>query len=113
VVHTPPVSEAVSSEEVKGRQKLALAPKDDPKKLRLLPHTHLAEGESTGHYHAAIGEGVELWGDEAGNLELRAPKGATVTHQEHKAQTLDAACYVVSKVVELDHSAEEVRRVRD
>ena len=78
-------------------------------KKKKLPHTKLAEGEHTGHFHLASGEGVALYED--GTFE--APHGAEVTHQEHHPITLPAGDYVRSIVREFDHFAEEARNVAD
>lgn len=81
----------------------------------LLPHNHLAEGEATGHFHAAEGADVRLYADPSDNttLYLVAPHGATVTHQEHRPVVLPPGNYVRRIVREYDHVAEEARAVRD
>lgn len=83
------------------------------KKLKKLDHTKLALGESTGHYHEALGEQVSLWGDDTGTMVLDAPHGATVTHQEHATVTVPSGKYDRRIVREYEHFAEEVREVRD
>ena len=72
----------------------------------------LAFGEATGHCHEALGDGVEMY-EKDSVLYLSAPRGATVTHQEHHAQTLDPGTYQIGIVKEYDHFAEEARNVRD
>ena len=72
----------------------------------------LAFGEATGHCHEALGDGVELY-EKDGVLYLSAPHGATVTHQEHRPQTLDPGTYQIGIVKEYDHFKEESRNVRD
>jgi hypothetical protein len=69
----------------------------------------LAEGEMTGHYHEAHGDGVALYDD--GTLE--APHGAEVTHQEHLPVVIPPGTYERSIVQEYDHFAEEARPVVD
>lgn len=87
-------------------------PNRDPSKK--LAHNHLAEGEVTGHFHAAVGEGVELYdGDTAGSMLMDAPHGAAVTHQEHNAFSVPAGSFVRRIVQEMDHEAEAVRNVAD
>jgi hypothetical protein len=78
-------------------------------KRKQLPHNRLAEGEHTGHYHEAIGDGVALYDD----WVLEAPSGAEVHHQEHKPITLPPGDYRRSIVQEFDHFAEEARNVAD
>ena len=95
------------------KKKLAATPL--PEGAKKLPHTRLAEGEATGHYHEAVGDDVSLWdlGEEGGVAVLDAPKGATVTHQEHGEIKLPARTYDKRIVQEYDHASEEARRVVD
>ena len=74
-----------------------------------LPHTRLAEGEVTGHYHEAVGEGCVLYDD----WTLDAPKGCEVTHQEHDVIKIPEGEYERSIVQEFDHAEEEAREVID
>jgi len=78
-------------------------------------NNHLAEGEVTGHYHAAAGKEVvvfeEVFGDNS--LQLNAPQGSEVTHQEHKTIVLPAGTYRTGQVLEYDPAEEEAREVRD
>jgi hypothetical protein len=83
-----------------------------PKNAKQLPHTRLAEGEKTGHYHDAVGDDAALY-DVGGTMMLDAPKGAEVTHQEHNHITLPPGQYDRSIVQEYDHPAEEARKVQD
>lgn len=78
-------------------------------------NNHLAEGEVTGHFHAATGEDVEVFEEvfEDSSLELRAPKGSTVSHQEHKSILLPAKNYRTGQVLEYDPAEEEAREVKD
>jgi hypothetical protein len=73
-------------------------------------NNHLAEGEATGHYHAAMSGTVMA---EKEDLYLDAPAGCEVTHQEHKPITLPPGKFKVGIVQEYDHFAEEARQVRD
>jgi hypothetical protein len=84
---------------------------DLPPGARLKADNHLAEGETTGHFHAAVGEGVELYEHPEGLL-LSAPQGATVVHQEHAPQALEPGQYDVTRVVEYDPFAVEERTKR-
>jgi hypothetical protein len=77
-----------------------------------LPHNHLAEGEATGHYHAATAPDVSLY-EHAGGILLDAPSGTPVTHQEHKTVMVPPGVYDRSIVQEFDHLAEEARAVVD
>lgn len=79
------------------------------KTRKRLPHTRLAEGEVTGHFHEAVGEGVALYDDDV----LEAPAGAVVTHQEHRRLAVPPGDYKKGIVQEMDHAAEEARQVRD
>ena len=75
-------------------------------------NNHLAEGEATGHYHGAQGEGVSVLEDD-GTRYLDAPNGATVDHQEHKTISVPPGKYQVRIVREFDHLEEIEREVRD
>lgn len=79
-------------------------------KRKKLPHNHLAEGEATGHYHAAEGATLYIEGEQ---MFAEAPKGMTVTHQEHHTQVIPAGEYQIGRVMEYDHFAEEARQVAD
>jgi hypothetical protein len=74
-----------------------------------LPHTRLAEGEVTGHYHEAVGEDCALFED----WTLDAPNGCEVTHQEHKTVEIPPGEYERSIVQEFDHAEQEARDTRD
>jgi hypothetical protein len=69
-------------------------------------------GEVTGHTHCANGPSVEVFGDER-EMELNAPQGCNVTHEEHKLIEIPAGKYNVGGVLEYDPAAEEARRVQD
>ena len=66
----------------------------------------LAEGEATGHKHQAEAEDVRLFLHE-GALYMRVPSGTRVVHEEHRALDLPPGDYLVGKVREYDHFAEE------
>jgi hypothetical protein len=83
-----------------------------PKGAVRLNHNHLAEGEATGHYHAATAPDVELY-EYGGGLMLAAPSGTEVTHQEHKTVLVPPGEYDRLIVQEYDHFAEEAREVLD
>ncbi len=72
----------------------------------------LADGEVTGHAHTAIGENVEVYGNDIKRM-LLAPKGCHVTHQEHKQIDLPAGKYVTDRVAQYDYDTEERKVVRD
>lgn len=83
-----------------------------PADAKKLEHNHLAEGEHTGHYHAAVADDVRLY--ESGDTMLMdAPSGTDVTHQEHGTQTIPAGQYERRLVQEFDPFAEEIRSVQD
>jgi hypothetical protein len=72
----------------------------------------LAEGEATGHKHLAEAEDVLLFMHD-GTLYMRVPSGTRVVHEEHRALDIPPGDYLVGKVREYDHFAEEVRPVYD
>ena len=83
-------------------------------KLKRLGHKRLAEGEATGHFHAAVAENSVLFGDSEGTpRRLDAPSGTDVVHQEHGTITLPPGSYDRSIIQEFDHAAEEARNVID
>jgi hypothetical protein len=94
-------------------RKTAAPSRPDRSGLKKLDHNHLAEGEVTGHYHAAVGDGVELYDRGDGLLVLDAPNGAAVTHQEHETFGLEGGSWTREIVREMDHEAEQVRNVLD
>lgn len=75
-------------------------------------NNHLAEGEMTGHFHNAVGDGVAVL-EKGEGLYLDAPNGCEVEHQEHKTISVPAGKFKVIGVREYDHFAEEARRVED
>lgn len=82
--------------------------------MKKLETNILASGEVTNHHHRANGKGVELYDrEDGGTLLMKAPNGATVTHEEHSAMDVPADNYVRKLVQEQDHAAEEARQVRD
>lgn len=83
-----------------------------PAGAKKLPHNHLAEGEVTGHFHAA--NGATLYADESTDtVYADAPEGANITHQEHKEFTIPAGVYTRHIVQEFDHAKEEAVNVCD
>lgn len=83
-----------------------------PDEAKKKANNHLAEGEVTGHFHAAHGGGVAVL-EHQGAVILDAPNGATIDHQEHKTVSIPAGEYDVDIVQEYDHFEEEARKVRD
>ena len=81
-------------------------------KGKKLNHLTLAEGEVTGHHHTITEGDAELY-EEKGTLYLRVKEKAILTHQEHEKIVLPKGDYVVRRVKEYDHFAEEARRVQD
>lgn len=86
-----------------------------PKGAKRKRNNHLAEGEATGHFHAAIAPDVKLYEHDEyeGGLMLAAPSGTEVTHQEHHTVLVPPGNYDRSIVQEYDHFAEEARAVVD
>lgn len=81
-------------------------------KKKKLPHNHLAEGEVTGHYHAAEGATV-LEGEDGSRFFDCSKGGVTITHQEHKEITMPKRKMRAGQVREMDHFENEARAVRD
>jgi hypothetical protein len=82
--------------------------------MKKLDHRHLAEGEVTGHFHEAVGDGVAVLSDDGKTPKvLDAPNGADITHQEHGNITVPPGQYERVLVREYDHAEEEARDVRD
>ena len=76
----------------------------------------LALGEHTGHKHVITVERPESMkiqkiGDEMYFLFLSEP--ATITHEEHKSNTIEPGTYRVGKERELDHFSKVTRKVID
>jgi hypothetical protein len=72
----------------------------------------LAEGEATGHKHLAEAEDVRLVLFE-GALYMHVPAGTRVVHEEHDALDVPPGDYLVGRVREYDHFAEEARPIAD
>ena len=75
----------------------------------------LAHGEVTGHMHAVAEVDAEMFREENGTLYLRAPSGATVTHQEHSASTLPKTegQWVYPVIRQREYAGGIVQRVQD
>jgi hypothetical protein len=86
--------------------------KEIPKGAKRKANNHLAEGEATGHFHAATAHDAALYEYEGG-LMLAAPSGTEVTHQEHHTVLVPPGNYDRSIVQEFDHFTEEAREVVD
>lgn len=72
----------------------------------------IAEGEMTGHYHAASGGGIALL-ERGEELFLDAPNGGEITHQEHNTVTVPPGQYERHIVKEYDPFEEQIRNIRD
>lgn len=83
-----------------------------PRGAKRVAHNHLAEGEATGHFHAATSPTASLY-ELDGGLLLAAPEGTEVTHQEHETVLVPPGSYDRSIVKEYDHFAEEAQNVVD
>lgn len=82
------------------------------KKGKRLPHNHLAEGEVTGHYHAA--EGAVLYEQNDGTISFDcSKKDVVVTHQEHQPIKMPEKKMSSGQVREMDHFEKEARTVCD
>jgi hypothetical protein len=71
----------------------------------------LAEGETTGHYHALSGN-VDVF-EENDVREFRLDEPNTLTHQEHKKIEIPEGDYQSGIAIEYDHFLEESRKVVD
>ena len=87
--------------------------RDIPKDAKRVANNHLAEGEATGHFHAATAADAEVFDLGGGLLVLSAPTGTDVDHQEHDTIALPPGSYSRSIVREYDHAGEEAREVVD
>lgn len=72
----------------------------------------LAEGETTGHFHQAVGDGVCVM-EKNNTRTLLAPNGAEILHQEHNRITLPPGEYERLIVQEYDPFEEHIRNVVD
>jgi len=74
----------------------------------------LAEGETTGHYHAITElDTCESFKDSLGNMWLNVLAPVKIRHQEHKQINLPKGKYRVGIVREVDPFAEEIHKVKD
>lgn len=78
-----------------------------------LNHLILAEGDVTGHIHRITSGEAALYNMQ-GALYLKVISDhALLTHEEHGKIVLPKGDYVVRKVLEYDHWADEIREVAD
>lgn len=85
-----------------------------PKGATRAKNNHLAEGEATGHFHAATAEDAVVYEiPDSLSLVLDAPSGSPITHQEHNTIMVPPGVFDRSIVQEYDHFAEEARQVVD
>jgi hypothetical protein len=76
------------------------------------PDNRVAEGEATGHFHAAVAPSAVVF--DFGSIRiLDAPDGTLLTHQEHHTIPVAPGVYDRTLVNEYDHIAEEARAVAD
>jgi len=80
--------------------------------MKKLDHKRLAEGEATGHFHAATAKSASLYED-GDKIVLDAPRGTKVTHQQHGTVAIPPGEYDRLIVQEFDPFEEEIRSVRD
>ena len=71
----------------------------------------LAEGESTGHYHA-INDDIEMY-EVNGVIYIKNDTPVKVTHQEHHTTTVPPGTWRIGITKEYDHLTEEERNVAD
>jgi hypothetical protein len=72
----------------------------------------LAEGETTGHYHAVVDDGAEMFaiGDRT-FINLKNP--ATLVHQEHGPVEIPEGLSEIGVVQEYDYFSKMQRKVED
>lgn len=74
----------------------------------------LAEGEATGHAHRVVSDvPVDVYELSSGIREFVIKDTASIVHEEHRKISLPEGDYYSDKVLEYDHFAEEVRKVKD
>lgn len=90
-----------------------MQPQNQTQKLKKLDHVTLAEGETTGHSHRAVGG--TLFEDADGTLVLERGETTVIQHEEHGPITLPELhdLFDVRKVQEMDHAANAARSVVD
>ena len=88
-------------------------PKDAPKQKRIGGRLILVEGEQTGHAHAVLDKGAELYGDDlrVKFLSVLAEGGVAVVHEDHDTLMLAPGDYEVIRQVE--YEPEGLRSVAD
>ncbi len=88
-----------------------LMPVERDRRRRLI----LAEGETTGHCHAILDPGVELFRqsdlDEMADRFLRVEQEAELVHEEHATLTVPKGDYIVRH--KREYSPEAIQRVVD
>ena len=72
----------------------------------------LAEGEATGHAHAITMLGAMLL-QKDNNLFLKTTKETEIVHEEHNTITIPIGNFIIRRVLEYDHFAEEAKVVMD
>ena len=85
----------------------------DEIKGEILNHLILETGEVTGHAHRISKGLAELFESGTTKYLKVLSEEATLTHEEHGTITLPKGNYIVRKVREYDHFAEESRNVTD
>jgi hypothetical protein len=82
-----------------------------PGGVKKLAHLTLAEGEVTGHAHRVVEGEAELFEKDGVMFLSVSSDTAVVTHEEHKAQTLERGTYKVT--IQREYTPEGWRRVAD
>jgi hypothetical protein len=82
-----------------------------PSEAREQKHNVLAEGEVTNHSHR-LHSGI-IYEDDKGNMFVRVPEQATLTHEEHNTVILPAGDYRVIRQREWNPYEQAVRQVAD
>ena len=72
----------------------------------------IAEGETTGHYHA-IAEKEAIVYEKEGKKYILTEEGFTITHQEHEKIKVEPGLYEIGIVQEYDPFQKTIENIRD
>ena len=81
-------------------------------KRKKLSKSVLAEGETTGHFHA-LNKKVDVYENEDGSREFELKEKTKLTHQEHNVIELPVKVNKSDRVREYNPISEEINRVAD
>lgn len=94
---------------------LLIPTKTIPNSLKRTKRVTLALGEVTGHHHSILDGNAVGYADDENSLakyvEVKSPKGAALTHQEHDTIVLPEGNYRV--VGQVEYTPQGISRVAD